>query len=570
MKSCYENLTTEYEKELNGEVIPWNEYPRPGLQRDSFICLNGKWDFYLPGPRNGSIDKMKITVPFPPQSKISGIMREIRPEQVLIYSKFFKLEGFSGKRVLLHFGAVDRLCRVYLNGNKLGEHDGGYSPFSFDITQFATEGENELTLEVEDNLSPLYPYGKQRYKRGGMWYTPISGIWQTVWCEIVPNEYIKNIKIDTTCEKVSMRFIGGTDEKTVEIQTPKGMEKYTFKGDLFETAMQTARVWSPQDPYLYRYTIKCGEDTVKGYFALRELKIERDRILLNGEPIYLHALLDQGYYSDGIFLPSTPKGYEDDILFAKKLGFNTLRKHIKLEPMLFYYYCDLHGMLVMQDCINNGKYSFVLDTAMPTVGIKKGLVRKASEAQKENFNRQMTDIAELLYNCPSVIYYTIFNEGWGQFKGDSYERLKEICGGRVVDTASGWFVPNESDVVSEHVYFKPVKLKYNGGKPVILSEFGGYAYGIKEHSFNPDKKYGYKFFKTKDELSKAMSELYEKDIIPAIKKGLCGSVLTQISDVEDEVNGLITYDRKQIKVEISTMKDISRKINKAFKETVKK
>ncbi len=560
----YSDLTSKYENSVG--KIPWDIYPRPQMKRDSFICLNGTWELFFHGTKKGSLKKYKITVPFPPESKLSGICKKIPAADTFVYSRRFELEKpLDSKRVILHFGAVDRFCRVYVNSYAVGSHDGGYTPFSFDITHCLSKNSthNEITVECVDNTDRAYPYGKQSKKRGGIWYTEISGIWQTVWLEIVPAEYISSIKIHSEINKAVFTVNGGADSKTIAVKTPKGIRSYSFSGKCFEFVDEEPRNWSPDDPYLYEYTLTCGEDKIEGYFALREFICKDGLFYLNGKKIFLHGLLDQGYYSDGIYLPATPQGFEDDILLAKKMGFNTLRKHIKLEPLAYYHLCDKHGMLVMQDMINNGKYSFFRDSALPTLGLKRMILPKRSKKEREQFINTSKEILDILYSTPSVIYYTVFNEGWGQFSGDTYKIVKSLCGNRVVDTASGWFFTKSSDVYSHHVYFKKIRLKYPLDKPTVLSEFGGYSLRIKDHSFNK-KTFGYSKKSSEDIFLKSVEDLYSKQIIPEAEKGLAGAVYTQLSDVEDELNGLVTYDRQVVKINISKIKKISDSLFRAF------
>ena len=346
-------------------------------------------------------------------------------------------------------------------------------------------------------------------------------------------------------------------------------KEYSFCGDTFRLDVQDPKLWTPDTPHLYDFSVISGEDRIDSYFALRTVSVceknEKSLICLNGKPIFCHGLLDQGYFPDGIFMPASERGYEEDILKMKACGFNMLRKHIKLEPELFYYYCDKYGMLVFQDMINNGKYSFLIDTALPTVFLKKGISHRASKKRRAEFEKTSLGILDTLFNHPSVVYYTIFNEGWGQFDEKYfYELLKNTDSTRIYDTTSGWFKVKHTDVESDHVYFKPVKLSSVKGKPMVLSEFGGYVCKIEGHSFNVDKTYGYRFFDNCTDLEDALAALYENEIIPAINDGLCATVLTQVSDVEDETNGLLTYDRRVLKVTPKHMSELADKLYLSF------
>ena len=562
-------LTTPYETEMRKADIPFAEYPRPMLQRDSYICLNGLWDFEIDSQRD--VDHPdKILVPFPPESRLSGVEVITQPEDVLIYRRTFTLpQGFRGGRWLLHFGAVDQVATVKLNSRELGTHEGGYLPFSFDITAFLCECENTLEVIVTDTLDHNLPWGKQRHDRGGMWYTPVSGIWQTVWIECVPVDAVENLRVEPSLDTLRLSVLGGAQEKTLVIKTPDGELTHTFTGPYTELPIPNPRNWSPDDPYLYHYTLRTGEDCVRSYFALRTVTIEEKNgtpvICLNGKPTFFHGLLDQGYFSDGIFLPATEQGFRDDILRMKALGFNMLRKHIKLEPELFYYYCDLYGMVVFQDFINSGDYSFFYDTALPTACIRRGLTHRASKRRREIFYATGEAMVKQLYSHPCVCYYTIFNEGWGQFDADRvYDHFKALDPSRVWDATSGWFKHKRSDVESDHIYFKPVKLKAVKGRPMVLSEFGGYSLKLPAHSFNLNQTYGYRKYTDPAAFEQDLLALYRDEIIPTIGQGLCATVYTQVSDVEDETNGLLTYDRAVCKVDEGRMREMAKSLHTAF------
>ena len=553
------HLYTKEGESLNGQE--YNVYPRPQLKRESFYSLNGTWRLTY-----GDNQKINITVPYPPESILSGVFKDMGKDPRLEYEKEFALpKGFVKDRVILNFGAVDQICTVYLNGKQVGKNEGGYNHFSCDITNEIRDI-NILSVKVEDNLSDKsLPYGKQRYKRGGMWYTPISGIWQSVWIESVPEEYIKDMRINTGRDGARIYFAGANEGK-VTVETPKGKKKFPVENGICQVILDEVRVWSPADPYLYRFVAELGQDRVESYFAIRTLEIKEidgyPRICLNGEPFFFHAVLDQGYFSDGIFTPATPELYREDILKMKELGFNTLRKHIKIEPDWFYYECDRLGMVVMQDFVNNGNYSFLRDTAFPTVFSKKmpQFLMSRSKNEKKRFIEGMKRTVKQLYNHPCVCYWTIFNEGWGQFDADEmYELLKELDNTRIIDSTSGWFKKKKSDVESLHIYFKPVKIK-ESPRPIILSEFGGYSYKVENHVANEKNTYGYKLYSEKTEFMNGLERLYLEQVVPQIPKGLCGAVYTQLSDVEDETNGLYTYDRRVCKVDKDVMLAIAEKL----------
>ena len=549
MSKIFKTLTTTYSENMDKDM-PWAQYPRPSMVRDSYFCLNGRWDFSVSEGEAAGDYSEKILVPFPPESMLSGIERQIPEGSYTHYRRFFTLpDNFLGKRVILHFGAVDNICRVFLNGKEIGSHFGGYLPFSFDITDELNEGENELYVRVFDDLSGLYPYGKQKRNRGGMWYTPISGIWQTVWMEAVPESYIERLIITPTMNEVNIRVIGGRDKKRITLEG----ESYEFTGESITLTPKNVRNWSPESPYLYDFSLESGEDRVESYFALREVGIKSfngiPRFTLNGKPYLFNGLLDQGYYPDGIFLPATEDGYRDDIIRMKEYGFNTLRKHIKIEPEIFYNLCDRLGMIVFQDMVNNSKYSFFYDTALPTVGFKSIPEKRRTPEAMAQFEAEMYGTLEHLYNFPCILYYTVFNEGWGQFKADlMYKKAKEKDPTRIIDATSGWFKRKESDVDSRHVYFRAVKLGRIGKRPVVISEFGGYAHRVEGHLFS-DGNYGYSNFDSREAFENAFIKLYGEEIKPLISRGVSALIYTQVSDVEDETNGILTYDRRVAKLD---------------------
>jgi hypothetical protein len=407
-------------------------------------------------------------------------------------------------------------------------------------------------------------------KRGGMWYTPVSGIWQTVWLESVPQNYIQKLHIENRGATVTIAIEPAMDG-TVNIPE---MGSYPLVDGSVTITAKKPHFWSPEDPYLYDFSVETAEDKVESYFALRMLEIRKigkyPRLMLNGKPYFFHGLLDQGYWPDGLLTPASPECFAEDIMAMKKLGFNTLRKHIKVEPEEFYYQCDKLGMIVFQDMVNNGPYQFFRDTALPTLGIQvrgdKGL--NPDPTAREMFRCGMEATVRQLKNHPSICYWTIFNEGWGQFNSDDvYEEFLQLDNTRFVDTTSGWWRGHKTQVDSRHIYFGQWWQLKKSDKPLVLSECGGLTYAENDHIFNPDNSYGYKTCKTKEEFQSGLSGLYREKLLPFVqKKGLCAAIYTQVSDVEDEINGLLTYDRKICKADSDEMAAIAAALQAAIQE----
>ncbi len=562
-------LLTKYGETLNKEN-PLSEYPRPQFVRNSYINLNGKWKCEFSESKNLRNEfSTDIIVPFSPETPLSGVNRVLSPDEYLHYEKKFELpEDFNKGRIFIHFGAVDQIATVYLNGTEIGTHKGGYTPFTFELTDYIKQGENVLNVTVKDySDTKEYSKGKQKFKRGGIWYSPQSGIWQTVWLESTPAQFLERVKItpDYDNEQVNFEFFG-TDDVITRI--------YDGENLIAETKETTVKIpdfksWSPESPFLYDVKFQACGETISSYFGMRKFSVGEDengvkRLFLNNKPYFHNGLLDQGYYPDGFLTPPSNEAMEFDVKKMKELGFNMLRKHIKVEPLLWYHYCDVNGILVWQDMVNGGGQYGLEISVLPFIGVNlddtnyKTFKRTDKEA-RELYYQELKETVDYLYNCPCIALWVPFNEGWGQFDSKiAYEMLKKMDPSRTVDSTSGWHDRGHSDVISKHIYFTPIKVKA-GNRPYVLSEFGGYSQKIEGHTFN-NKMFGYKIYKSKETLTKAYKRTFEKTIIPQIKDGLAATVYTQVTDVEDELNGILTYDRKVVKIDEATIKDINRRV----------
>ncbi len=569
-------LYTRWGKNLDRDHV-LQEYPRPQFRRDSYLNLNGLWSYAIvkeeecPDRLDG-----EILVPFSPESPLSGVGCQLLPDEYLFYRRSFTLpEGFNRGRVLLHFDAVDQEAWVTVNGQQVGMHVGGYLPFSFDITDALRDGENILTVRVRDVSDVMYyARGKQKLQRGGIFYTAQSGIWQTVWLEGVPDDYITRLKLtplyDDGCIRIETQASG--DAQT-EIEIYDGGQKIAgASGADITIKLENFKSWSPESPFLYDLKIRHGSDSVDSYFAMRKISLGKNAygypcMLLNNEPYFHNGLLDQGYYSDGYLTPPSDEAMIHDIQTAKDLGFNMLRKHIKIEPMRWYYHCDRLGMLVWQDMVNGGEHETFYWT-----GVTGFLHWHMDDTSRKNYKhagrlnadgramytRETRETVELLYNVPSIVLWVPFNEGWGQFNAkDAYHLVESLDPTRLIDHASGWHDQGVGDFNSRHIYFTPIYSRLDD-RPFILSEFGGLGVRVPGHMFTK-KIFCYKMYPTKEKITAAYRRLYEKKIIPYTKKGMAASVYTQLTDVEEEINGMMTYDREELKIDADTVRELNAK-----------
>ena len=565
--------------------IPLSEYPRPQFQRDSYFTLNGKWQYAI----YRSSEKFdgyqgEILVPFSPESLLSGLPEGtmVTPNDVLYYHRTFTLPlDFIKSKTFLHFGAVDYACKVTVNGCVVGEHFGGYTPFSFDVSDVINRGENTVEVVVTDPSDTSYhSRGKQTLKKGNIWYTPQSGIWQSVWLESVPNTYLRDLTlipdIDNDCLFVRLDKPAGALAEIIVADNGVTLSKIACDRDMAVVSMTDYQLWTPENPKLYDIIIKVGDDIVKSYFGMRKFSIITDklgfrRLGLNNKPYFHKGVLDQGYWSDGMLTPPSNVALEYDVKLVKSMGFNMIRKHVKIEPLRWYYHCDKEGILVWQDMVSGGeKYNFLYSGFLaffekhikddnPAQYKKLG---RGNEDGRIEFEKEVRETMHHLKNVVSLSVWVLFNEGWGQFDSVRITKeMKKFDSTRIIDSASGWNDQGKdsSDLKSRHVYFKPITVPKRDKRCVVLSEFGGYSLPVKGHMFT-DKTFGYKVFKTNEALAEGVAKLYEKSILPLVDKGLSATVYTQVSDVEGEINGLVTYDRRVVKFPLKLMKSLNDKL----------
>lgn len=597
-----EQLYTRWGKNLDRDHV-LEEYPRPLLMREDYQILNGWWDYaFTIDYKQPQQYEGRILVPFSPETALSGVGRQLKPDEYLWYRRNFNLPGWEREkgqnRILLHFGAVDQSCEVRINGHKVKRHTGGYLPFEVDISRYAQESANELIVAVKDLSDTSYhSKGKQKLNAGGMFYTAQSGIWQTIWLEKVPETYIKEIKTVPDIEKKIIRIkvssSYSTDKKNVDklsrnlpieikIRKPGLYPDPVVKPsqisteDMLETAVQAVSgkwieipiesisLWNCETPYLYYFEVKLGDDRAISYFAMRKFSLETKvheefpRICLNDEVQFQNGVLDQGYWPESLYTPPSDAAMIFDIREMKKTGFNMVRKHLKIEPQRWYYHCDRLGIVVWQDMVNGGSYYkhwFVTYGAtllswlrIPMRDVYPRLLSREAKAGRLEFIREMKETIRLLGNHPSIAAWVIFNEGWGQFQTEDMTRIvRRLDPNRLIDQASGWFDQGGGDFSSLHNYFFKLFIRPERERASVLSEFGGYSYREPGHCAK-EKLYGYGICKNKKDLEKRFLERWQ-GVRKLIPQGLSASIYTQWTDVEEEVNGVFTYDREVRKIE---------------------
>ena len=575
---------------------PLAEYPRPAMRRDSCEILNGPWQYAItqtaeyPAAWQGS-----ILVPYSPEAPASGVNRTLQPGQWLHYHRLFAPPAGEGGRVLLHFGAVDYACAVQVNGHLAGGHRGGYWPFTLDITDLLNgTGRNSLWVAVQDPTGHgTQARGKQTLKPGGMFYPAQSGIWQTVWLERVPDNYIQTLTVtpDYDARTVTVRVHTAKPGGAVNLWAMVRAGGVTIAEDWgSDEADQDGEVtlnipeehffpWSPDTPFLYDLTVGTTQgkeaefDTVHSYFALRKWSCAPDaqgvlRFCLNDKPILLNGLLDQGYWPEGLYTPPSDAAVERELSEVKALGFNLLRKHAKIEPQRWYYHCDRLGLIVWQDMVNGGSaynlwfVTYLTNALQPLLRrfpdgkAAYSLLSRAKPASREEYAHELADTVQALRCHPCIACWVPFNEGWGQFDaGKAVQALQTLDGTRLVDEASGWFDQGGGDVHSLHNYFYPLRIRPQK-RTVALSEYGGIAWPMPGHE-PPHKTYGYGTAKDRQELTARYKKLQLKTVLPQLEKGLSALVYTQLTDVEDEVNGLFTYDRAAVKPDANAVRSVN-------------
>ncbi|MGH1564671.1 DUF2804 family protein [Mumia sp. DW29H23] len=574
-------------------VLP--EYPRPQLVRDSYLNLNGRWEYAVTGATAPDVPSRwdgQILVPFSPEAPLSGVGRTLQPDEALWYRRTVTLpDGFVRDQVLLHFGAVDQDCEVWVNGIAVGGHRGGYLPFALDITP-ALEADgfdgatHEVVVRVRDVTDTSWrSRGKQTLRPGGIWYTPQSGIWQTVWLESVPRRWIERLvltpRLATGAVEVCVVAAGGADagEELAEVVVSAGGHEVVRRDVPVGVPTRVplgpgVRPWSPDDPFLYDVAARLGDDHVTSYVGMRSFGIGPDtagrtRLLLNGEP-YLHAgLLDQGYWPDGLYTAPSDEALVHDIRTARELGFTMLRKHIKVEPLRWYHHCDRLGMLVWQDMVNGGRPYHAAVITTPVVApvrlddTRHRLFGRQDAEGRAEFADELDRTVELLQSVPSVAVWVPFNEGWGQFDARRVaDRVKRLDPTRVVDHASGWHDQGGGDLASRHVYFRPYRLSRadaEDARAAVLSEYGGYSHRVPGHVWS-EKEFGYRRYADRDAFAYAFLRLQHHEIGRAVDEGLAAFVYTQLADVEEETNGLMTYDRRVLKVDADAVRTSNQRL----------
>lgn len=576
-KPAGDKLKTEWASQIDvNNVLP--EYPRPIMERDNWYNLNGMWDYaILPiGKETPQSFDGKVLVPFAIESSLSGVQKEVGTKNELWYHREFTVpSNWKSDRILLHFGAVDWKSDVWVNDVKVGQHTGGFTPFSFDITSALKKGNNKLVVRVWDPTDEGYqPRGKQVNRPEGIWYTPVTGIWQTVWLEPVSTNSIEDLRITPDIDKNTLTVEAVTNTQcgaaVVQVKVMDGGRTIATSSATNNQAVEitmpsNVKLWSPADPFLYdlEVTVLSGSkevDKVKSYAAMRKYSSKRDangivRLQLNNKDLFQFGPLDQGWWPDGLYTAPSDEALEYDVIKTKELGFNMIRKHVKVEPARWYTHCDKHGMIVWQDMPNGDR-----GPEWQMHNYFEGSERVRSAESEANFRKEWKEIMDYLYSYPSIGVWVPFNEAWGQFKTvEITEWTKEYDPSRLVNPASGGNHYTTGDMVDLHNYPNPRMYLYDAQRATVLGEYGGIGWAIKEHLWVPDRNWGYVQFNSEKEVTDEYVK-YAEELKTLIKQGFSAAVYTQTTDVEMEVNGLLTYDRKVVKVDENRVRKVNQEI----------